>query len=111
MIGAGVLHRGSPGQRQRVLGENVSMSILPWSCRWCEKQPCSLRSRDEIEPSEMFVCAVCEYTGVWSTCTCVGYMSVCEERGVPEYMGVCLQKLEVYVRYTPSFLPPPFFFF
>lgn len=63
-----------------------------------------------MEPSEMLVCTVCEYTGVWSTCTYVGYMSVCEKRGVPEYMGVCLQKLEVYARYTPSSLPPPFLF-
>lgn len=35
MTGAETLHRGGCGQRQRMLGESVSMLILPWSCQWC----------------------------------------------------------------------------
>lgn len=35
-------------------------------------------------PSEMLVCGC---TGVWSTCGCGGYVSVCEERSVSRVHG------------------------
>lgn len=102
MTGAETLHRGGCGQRQRMLGESMSMLILPWSCQWCANLEKKKWDPQRCLCVGALVCRV--HAGVGVVCLCV-------RKGVfQKCMGVCTGKPEVYVKYAPSHPLPHFAF-